>query len=419
MQRSINERLINDTMKCLECNTEVTSLNNEHLAGCCGLTLQEYAIKHHCSLDLLVNESDVNLVDDIKHYVLPSEVANVRANTIMQALLLTQSFKQEQDYWVLHSDIRRLDELLWYGRELSTFGAQYRQDYCYSSTSHRVIAENKLKIPVAYEHKFPSDQPYDLSDLFVAVLVAQSGEYLNGYVYLRLPETHSVQSLVTQLRDDYQIRWTQLENINNQHEILLRTESIQDAQRLLQLIEPQLKNIPCVSDRYFSTTTEAIVSKELVFDSAHFITDHPGKCENLHGGRYTLNVKVRGNIDPLTGFVIDYGYLKSVVKHRVIQYLDHQNLNYVNADLGWRSSTELINIFIWEQLIDYLPGLEELQTFETTQSYCVYRGPSLEEFQTQARHGLLKHFSDKKLGQSILRNQLIQSSQNLKVVKHK
>jgi len=121
----------------------------------------------------------------------------------------------------------------------------------------------------------------------------------------------------------------------------------------------------------------------------------------------------------LTGFVIDYGYLKSVVKHRVIKYLDHQNLNYVHADLGWRSSTELINIFIWEQLIDYLPGLEELQTYETTQSYCVYRGPSLEEFQNRTGDSLLKHFSNQKLGQSMLRNFLVSSPQNLKVVKHK
>jgi len=406
-------------MKCLECKAELASVTNEHLAECCGLTLQEYAIKHHCSLDLLVNESDVNCMDDVQHYALPSEIAGQRANTIMQALLLTQSFTLEQEYWTLHSDIRRLDELLWYARELNVFGIQYRQDYIYSSSSHRVLAENKLKVPVVYEHKFPSAQQYTLSELYVAVLVAQCGEYLNSYVYLRLPQTPVIEKLIKQLRDDYQIRWMQLDSLDAQDEILYRTVSIQDAQRLLRVIEPELKQIPCVCDRYFADTEEAVVSKELVFDSAHFITDHPGKCENLHGGRYTLNVKVRGSIDPLTGFVIDYGYLKSVVKHRVIKYLDHQNLNYVHADLGWRSSTELINIFIWEQLIDYLPGLEELQTYETTQSYCVYRGPSLEEFQNRTGDSLLKHFSNQKLGQSMLRNFLVSSPQNLKVVKHK
>lgn len=406
-------------MKCLECNAEVASLSNSHLAECCGLTLQEYAIKHHCSLDLLVNESDVNCVDDIQNYALPSEAAGQRANTIMQALLVTQSLAIEQDYWTLPSDIRRLDELLWYARELNVFGFQYRQEYIYSPNSHRVVAENKLKVPVVYEHKFPSVQQFALSELFVAVLVAQCGEYLNGYVYLRLPHSSTTQELIAQLRDDVQIRWVQLDSPCAQDRVLYRTESIQDAQRLLRLIEPELKHMPCVCDRYFADTEEAVVSKELVFDSAHFITDHPGKCENLHGGRYTLNVKVRGRIDPLTGFVIDYGYLKSVVKHRVIQYLDHQNLNYVHPDLGWRSSTELINIFIWEQLIDYLPGLQELQTYETTQSYCVYRGPSLEEFQNRSSDSLLKHFSNQQLGRSILRNLLVSTSQNLKVVSHK
>ena len=208
-----------------------------------------------------------------------------------------------------------------------------------------------------------------------------------------------------------------LDSIDDSEKVLFRTESLQDAQRLLKLVESNMREIPCASDRFFADTERAIVSKELVFDSAHFITDHPGKCENLHGGRYTLNVKVEGGVDPLTGFVIDYGYLKSVVKRRVIERLDHQTLNYVCADLGWRSSTELLNIFIWEQLIDYLPGLLELQTFETTQSYCTYRGPGLEEMQKGGHKAVLKHFSRPELGKSLLRKLLRkESQQELKII---
>ena len=87
--------------------------------------------------------------------------------------------------------------------------------------------------------------------------------------------------------------------------------------------------------------------------------------------------------------------------------------------MAWRSSTELLNIFIWEQLIDYLPGLIELQTFETTQSYCQYRGPSLEQIQNDLTCASLKHFSNSELGQSVLRNQLnsLGESGSLKVVK--
>ena len=157
--------------------------------------------------------------------------------------------------------------------------------------------------------------------------------------------------------------------------------------------------------------------KELELDCAHFITDHPGKCANLHGGRYGLHVKIKDRIDSNTGFVVDYGDLKRVVRQQVIETLDHQNLNYVTAELAWRSSTELLCTYIWEQLIAYLPGLVEIEIHETPQSYCCYTGPSLAEYQRRGSNHLLTYFKDAALGKSPLR-QLIDNRQDsdLKVV---
>jgi len=85
--------------------------------------------------------------------------------------------------------------------------------------------------------------------------------------------------------------------------------------------------------------------------------------------------------------------------------------------LAWRSSTELLNVFIWEQLIDYLPGLLEVQTYETTQSYCVYRGSTLEEMQKMEINKSLKYFSNQDLGKSSLRGLLNDNpAEKLKVV---
>ena len=405
-------------MKCKECKTEVNQLDNHHLGDCCGLTLQEYAIRHHVPLDLLVHESMVNVVDSADEYSLPADQVTTRAASILKALLLSESFYQDESFVSLSSDIRRLDELLWYLRELQVYGFQYRQEYSYTSTSHRVVPNNVIKVPVANKSKFASNAKDLDFELFLAVLLAQAGEFHNGYIFLSLPNTSDVQVLLNQLTVEHQIRWKMLGEDTNNKNALCRTESLEDAQRLLALVSLHLKEIPCVSDRYFAEVEHAIVSKELVFDSAHFITDHPGKCENLHGGRYALHVKISGRIDPLTGFVVDYGYLKSIVKKHVIEKLDHQNLNFVCADLGWRSSTELLNIFIWEQLIEYLPGLVELQTYETTQSFCQYCGPSLEEMQKNNGKTPLKHFSQPELGQSVLRQLLRtnQAAKNFKVV---
>lgn len=393
-------------MQCFECKKDITHIDNTHLSGCCGLTLQEYAIRHHISLDLLISETMVNMQDDITSYQLPAQTPTKRSNTVFSALVAIDALEDSDPFLIVNCDVRRLDQLLWYLRELQLYGFQFRQDYFYTSSSHRVVAQNRIKTLQAYSHKFPAVEDDVQFDLYVAVIVAHIAEFHHGYLFLSLPKTANLGWMFECLAKDYQIRWITLDACTDAKQQLYRTESLQDAQRLLKLVEGQLNEIPCARDRFYAEVEQATVSKELVFDSAHFITDHPGRCVNLHGGRYTVNVKIQGRIDPLTGFVIDYGYLKAVVKERVTKRLDHQNLNYVCGDLAWRSSTELLNIFIWEQLIEYLPGLVELQTYETTQSYCVYRGPSLEQMQNQGVSTVLKHFSSAELGQSVLRKLL-------------
>jgi hypothetical protein len=63
----------------------------------------------------------------------------------------------------------------------------------------------------------------------------------------------------------------------------------------------------------------------------------------------------------------------------------------------------MLCVYIWEQLIDYLPGLAELELYETTQSWCRYRGPSLEAFRDQGSDALLTFFQGD-LGRSPLRD---------------
>jgi 6-pyruvoyl-tetrahydropterin synthase len=79
-----------------------------------------------------------------------------------------------------------------------------------------------------------------------------------------------------------------------------------------------------------------------------------------------------------------------------VERFDHHTLNYAAPELAWRSSTEMICVFVWEQLIDYLPGLSGLRLYETSQSWCDYRGPTLEILQQNGSDALLSHFRDLK-----------------------
>ena len=60
------------------------------------------------------------------------------------------------------------------------------------------------------------------------------------------------------------------------------------------------------------------------FDAAHVIPHHP-KCGRLHGHTYALHAEVHGDVDPKTGFVMDFGTVKDVLRD-VADRLDHHVL---------------------------------------------------------------------------------------------
>lgn len=60
------------------------------------------------------------------------------------------------------------------------------------------------------------------------------------------------------------------------------------------------------------------------FDAAHVIPHHP-KCGRLHGHTYALHAEVTGEVDPRTGFVVDFGTIKDVLRG-IADRLDHHVL---------------------------------------------------------------------------------------------
>ncbi len=396
-------------MKCLECHQELERLDNDHLLTCCGLTLQEYAIKRHLPLDFLVTQDQINRQDCLDDYPALKMPVGERSKACLAAFELAGLLYEEDQLSVIEGDIKRLELLLWHLQFLAELGFKFRQEYVYPKGSHRVLARNRLKVRTANLGALRNGNSLNMPDLLdsLASVIAFVGELHAGYLFLPVAKQHVAGKLMQKLQQQYQITMVSLEALSVPEGALLRSKTEQDSQRLLTLLESRMAQMPGCEERFYRDGPVATVVKELVFDSAHYITDHPGKCSNLHGGHYALKVKVKDRIDPATGFVVDYGYLKNVVKRLVVDRLDHQNLNYVGAELAWRSSTELLCIYIWERLIDYLPGLVELQIHETEQSYCCYRGPSLAVYQVEGQNHLLKHFKDPALGRSVLRQQLI------------
>lgn len=74
------------------------------------------------------------------------------------------------------------------------------------------------------------------------------------------------------------------------------------------------------------------LGKDFMFEAAHVLPKHDGKCANLHGHSWKLTVVVDGYVDMETGFVLDYAKLKKIVQHNIIDYVDHAYLGHGNIE---------------------------------------------------------------------------------------
>ena len=110
------------------------------------------------------------------------------------------------------------------------------------------------------------------------------------------------------------------------------------------------------------------ISKEFVFDAAHKLLWHKGKCQNLHGHTYKLIVTVEGQLNE-NGIVMDFGDLKKIIVNHVISKLDHKHLNEIFEN----PTAENIVIWIWSQLKHKL-NLYEIRLWESPTSCVVYNG---------------------------------------------
>lgn len=117
-----------------------------------------------------------------------------------------------------------------------------------------------------------------------------------------------------------------------------------------------------------------LVSKEFTFDSAHHLHCYEGKCRNMHGHTYKLQVVMLGQTDE-RGIAIDFAEIKRIAKERVIDRLDHQYLNEVLPPMN--TTAENMVVWIYEQIHVGLQEeglypaikLEEVRLYETPTSY--------------------------------------------------
>ena len=125
-----------------------------------------------------------------------------------------------------------------------------------------------------------------------------------------------------------------------------------------------------------------LVGRRETFNAAHQLYDPDlsddenrrlfGKCVNLHGHNYVLEVVVAGEVDDASGYVLDLKLLSDVMNRQVIQDVDHRNLN---TDVPWLCgripTAENLALAFWERLQPELPAglLRSVRVQETDKNW--------------------------------------------------
>jgi 6-pyruvoyltetrahydropterin/6-carboxytetrahydropterin synthase len=124
------------------------------------------------------------------------------------------------------------------------------------------------------------------------------------------------------------------------------------------------------------------VSRRESFNAAHQLRDPHlsdaenerlfGRCAGLHGHNYVLEVVVAGEIEPATGYVVDLKALSDLINRRIVEDVDHRNLN---TDVPWLAglipTAENLAAAFWERLRPELPegSLRAVRVWETDKNW--------------------------------------------------
>ncbi len=113
--------------------------------------------------------------------------------------------------------------------------------------------------------------------------------------------------------------------------------------------------------------------RAFTFEAAHRLPHVPPghKCARLHGHSFHIEVVCEGEVDPKTGWLIDFAEIKRAFAP-LFNQLDHHYLNEIE-DLD-NPTAEHIAKWIWTRLIPTLPQLSQINISETCAARCEYRG---------------------------------------------
>lgn len=126
-------------------------------------------------------------------------------------------------------------------------------------------------------------------------------------------------------------------------------------------VQLQQLGIDITTEQLRYHTKMVLITKEFTFDAAHHLHAYNGKCHELHGHTYRLQVSVRARPNAI-GLGLDFGVIKQIVQEHVVQKLDHHYLNRVLPPMN--TTAENMIVWMYEQIDAALTAQENVAQLE-------------------------------------------------------
>lgn len=120
------------------------------------------------------------------------------------------------------------------------------------------------------------------------------------------------------------------------------------------------------------------VSVEETFAAGHALRGYRGKCENVHGHNYRVQVTVEGGELDAIGMLVDFGEVKKLIRG-VVARLDHQFINDLEPFTVINPSAENLAKYFYDEITGSLPEpvwIAQVKVWETDITAATYRPPT-------------------------------------------
>ena len=115
------------------------------------------------------------------------------------------------------------------------------------------------------------------------------------------------------------------------------------------------------------------ITQAFTFEAAHRLPNVPEghRCARMHGHSYRVELTLKGAVDPVTGWIVDFYEVERVFAP-ILERLDHHTLDDIE---GLENPTaEHIAAWIWDRTKAALPALSSVKVYETPMSWAQYEG---------------------------------------------